>query len=186
MTDKRVLRPAMKSVRDGLAVDYRASASDKIRQRTLELPEVSSAKAIFIYVSFRSEVLTHALIEHLLTAGKVVVVPRAGDGNRMEAHQIHDLTALRPGRFGIPVPVGTEAYQGSIEVCIAPGLAFTVRGDRLGYGQGYYDRFLAAHPAMTTIALAFDAQVIEELPTDVTDRQMDIIVTESRVIRASG
>ena len=183
MTDKNALRMVMKSVRDALAADERAKASDQIRQRAIDLPELRSADGVFIYVSFRSEVQTHALIEDLLAAGKVVTVPHAGNGDQMEAHRIDKLSDLRPGRFGFPAPVNTKAYREPIDICIAPGLAFTERGDRLGYGQGHYDRFLAAHPLMTTVALAFEAQVTPELPTEVTDRAMDVIVTERRVIR---
>src|SRR5690606_36558955 len=90
--------------------------------------------------------------------------------------------AMVPGVLGIPAPRDTRAAEEPIDLALVPGLAFTTAGARLGYGAGYYDRWLAGHPATWRVALALEHQLEPELPLDAHDVPMDLVVTERRVI----
>jgi 5-formyltetrahydrofolate cyclo-ligase len=180
---KRKLRAAMTAVRKQLSVDSRTEDSRRIEERLLELPEFAGAETFFVYVSCRSEVQTHGLIRCLWRQGKVVTVPKVPRSGLMEAHRIDDWSQLEPGPFDILAPVGTRPCVESIDVCVTPGLAFTQRGDRLGSGRGHYDRFLSERPTILAIGLAFDCQIIEQIPSDAWDRAMRLIVAPARVIR---
>lgn len=183
LREKANLRAAMKAVRNGLSAGERGDDSARIAARALELPDLAAAKTLSVYVSCRSEVHTHDLIWALWERDKIVTVPKVGESGRMEAHRIDDWQQLAPGPFGILAPAGTCAFSGRLDLCLTPGLAFTERGDRLGYGRGHYDRFLAARPELLAVGLAFDCQLIERIPTDQHDRPMNLIVTPSRVLR---
>src|SRR5690606_9116824 len=133
-------RRRMRAVRDAIPEPRRREASQAIRERVLALDEVRAAESVFCYVSFRSEVETHALIAELLRLGKAVCVPRMTAPGEMIAQRIASLDELAPGPYGIlpPRPVA-EPKDEPCGVAIVPGLAFTRRGDRLGYGAGHYD-----------------------------------------------
>ena len=171
----------MKTVRQDVDADARANKSRMICDQLLALDRINTAERLFVYVSFRSEVETHDLIGHLLGLGKIVTVPKIVNSPVMRAHRIARWEDLRPGTFGILEPVGVPAYQGPLDVCIAPGLAFSPQGDRLGYGKGHYDHFLASQPKVIAVGLAFDCQIVDHVPTEATDHAMDIVVTEQRV-----
>ncbi len=149
----------------------------------LNLPAVRSAKSWFVYVSSGSEVNTHQLIRDLLERGLLVAVPRVISGDEMIAQQIRSFEELHLGLFGFLEPPIGEAHHGGIDVCICPGVAFTERGDRLGSGRGFYDRYLAAHPPRLAIGLAFELQLVAQLPMEAHDRRMDYIVTERQAIQ---
>ena len=193
--EKRQLRAQMRALRDALSPDERERHSGRIVERLWQLPEVIAAESVFVYVSYRSEVETRELIERLWLRGKIVTVPKlapqdADPVGRMEAHRIDSWDQLAAGPLGILVPIGTAAFAGRLDICIAPGLAFTERGERLGSGRAHYDRFLArqseSNPRrdLITIGLAFDCQIVDRIPIEPHDRPLRMIVTPTRVIRA--
>ncbi len=131
---------------------------------------------------------THELVRSLLSSGRAVTVPKLvaishERGQRIEACQIHRWDELARGAFGILEPRTNDVFSGPIDVCVAPGLAFTEHGDRLGYGRGHYDEFLARRPEMVVVGLAFEHQIVPELPTGPQDRRVHTIVTGQRTIR---
>ncbi|MCX5899379.1 MAG: 5-formyltetrahydrofolate cyclo-ligase [Proteobacteria bacterium] len=165
--------------------------SSLITDRLYRMSRVQDACSWFVYVSFLSEVETYSLLRMLLADGRQVSVPCVDRSSLvMSASRLtsieHDLA---PGCFGIPEPAaGCLRPVGSrtIDVVIVPGAAFAVDGFRLGYGGGYYDRFLKNCPAVT-IGLAFDMQVVDRVPHDVQrDVPLDYIVTEKRLIHCSS
>ena len=151
----------------------------------MALAEVRPCKSVFVYVSYLSEVVTHGLIKKLLDNGSAVTVPKIVNPPIMLAHRIYCWDDLRPGKYGILEPAGNVPYHGQLDLCLAPGLAFSAKGDRLGYGKGHYDYFLAGQDELLTIGLAFECQIVQHLPTEPTDQALDLIVTEERVIRCS-
>jgi 5-formyltetrahydrofolate cyclo-ligase len=162
------------------AVADPAGASARIRETVLALPAVRDAGTVFCFISWKSEVDTHALIDALRAAGKRVVVPRIL-GGRMIAVPFEGWEHLVPGVLGIPVPPGTDPWEGPVDVVITPGLGFGPDGSRLGYGKGYYDGWFAEHPAPWRIAIGFACQVVPDLPAGPRDARVDLIVTEDGI-----
>lgn len=177
------LRKRMKDRRDAMSCSEVASRSARIGTRVLALSELEQAKAVFAYVSFGNEVQTHELIRQLLERRKTVAVPLVSGPAKIEPHCIESLDDLAPGQYGILVPQRRRPLEGGAEICITPGVAFTERGDRLGYGAAFYDRYLAEHPGTVAIALGYESQLVPELDRQAHDRPVDVLVTESRVIR---
>jgi len=185
-TIKSELRQAMTAVRTGMSPLEVEICSQKIQRALLALPEVEAARSFFVYVSCRAEPRTRELIEHWWSQGKIVAVPKVLSSTLMEPRVLTDWTQLQPGPLGILAPTDSTALAEELEVCITPGLAFTTHGDRLGRGRGHYDRFLEHHPSMLVIGLAFENQIVPSIPTEAHDRPMDMIVTESRVIKSKS
>jgi len=144
-----------------------------------------STEVLFCFVSFRSEVNTFPLLEQSLKLGKIVSVPRVKlSTNDMDACIIRNLSSsLKPGYYDIMEPqkdCETVDYR-SLDLIITPGLAFTLRGERLGYGGGFYDRFMERHAQATSCALTYYQFILEELPVKEHDLPVDYVITESGV-----
>ncbi len=178
---KKALRRSMRVLRDQIEEEVLEYKSQQICESVLRIPQVVAAEVIFIYVSFRSEVQTHALIDRLLTLDKRVCVPHIDRSDRMQAVLLENWQAMKSSAFGFLEPQACESEQGEIGVSIVPGLAFTQQGVRLGYGKGHYDRFFSSRPGGTKIGLALDAQIVEEIPTEPFDCPMDLVQTESNL-----
>lgn len=183
---KRELRRSVITRRDAMSESNRAEASRLIRSRLLELPIVQAAGSVFIFISYSTEVDTHPVIETLLEAGRRVAVPKIVDKTTMLSVPIQGWDGLEPDKMGILTPVSNEHDQGPFDIAITPGVAFTENGERLGYGAGYYDRWFASHDVATKVAVAFEEQIVEAIPTDEYDLPVDIIVTERRLIRCKS
>ena len=162
-----------------------------IAQKVLLLEEIDNSETIFIYVDFRSEVETHFLIRELLSRGKRVVVSvTLVKEKRLLPVAIRDLEKdLVPGYCSIPEPRmeirESQLVAGSeIGTIIIPGSVFDERGGRLGYGGGYYDRFMALEaPQAIRVGLAFEMQVVDRLSLQPHDELLDLVVTEKRIIQ---
>ncbi len=186
MTTKPEIRAQARQARDRWQQKSPAeflAASTSISHRLLGLPEVFEAKTWFVYVSTASEVATHELLRTLLERRYTVAVPLMVGACQMIARQIHALDELHLGARGILEPAAGEPLLGLIDVCICPGLAFSEQGDRLGWGPGYYDRFLATQHVGLAVGLSFECQIVSQIPHEWHDRHMDLVITEKRVIR---
>jgi 5-formyltetrahydrofolate cyclo-ligase len=186
MTDKPTLRGEMARRRDALGERARRCAA--IHARLLAMPEWSAARVVHCYLSMRSEVDTHPLIDAALAQGKRVVVPIVVPKAPELSHAwLESLggDALVPGSFGTFNPRDARpAAPGDWDLTIVPLLAFDRRGYRLGYGKGFYDRLLSAAPA-TSIGIAFADQEVALLPDEPHDMRLHWIVTEREAIRIS-
>jgi 5-formyltetrahydrofolate cyclo-ligase len=153
----------------------------------MTLPEISTASRLVVCLSFGDEIDTWPLVERLLASGCEIFVPRADPADR-RLHLHRYPCELRTLSFGLKQPprtvpaLPTTAIDTTVDAAIALGLAFDARGYRLGYGTGYFDRFLAGRP-FPAIGLAFDSQIIDRMPEEPHDVPMAAVVTESRVIR---
>ncbi|PID74836.1 MAG: 5-formyltetrahydrofolate cyclo-ligase [Desulfobacterales bacterium] len=162
--------------------------SSIIQQKLLAMEQIKTARHIFTYSNFRSEVETGQLISALLAENKIVSVPLCNIEKRlMEAVSIEKKEQLAPGAWGIPEPLPAVTRTGranplSIDVIIMPGAVFDFRGGRFGYGGGFYDRFVAGIPRAWRIAAAFELQLTSRLPLKDHDQLVDYIVTERRII----
>jgi len=184
-TRKTTLRRQLKAVRSGIPAETRREYSQQIAERLFSLEEVRSANTVFVYISYATEVETHEIIKRLLEERKLVTVPYITDSSVMLAHRLNEWDQLQPGQLGILAPTGSQQYTGNIDIAITPGLGFTLQGNRIGFGAGYYDRWFASHSARRKIALAFEAQIVDDLPLEETDVPVNLIVSESRIIQTS-
>ncbi len=190
--EKAAVRRAVLARRDALAPEARARLSRRISERLLELPDFARTRRALAYLSFGSEVDTAAVVAGLQARGCEIALPRVDRAQRrLELYFVADLARdLVPGVWGIREPrpeVCVPASLADIDVVLAPGVAFTARGDRLGYGGGFYDRLLGGSASRPRIvAGAFDLQIVDELPSTRTDIPVDVIVTESRVFNRAG
>jgi 5-formyltetrahydrofolate cyclo-ligase len=182
---KRRVRNAVREKRDAVPGDVREERAERVVERFLDLPEVERARAVMLFSSFGSEVPTGSLIERLHARGVVVALPRI-EGTALVPipYAPGDPTTTTP--FGAEEPVGGPPLDpSSIDVVGVPGLAFDRGGRRIGYGGGYYDRFLRGLPAFT-VGVVFGLQVLgEDLPAGRFDLPVDAIVTEEETIRAA-
>lgn len=184
---KQQARSEALSRREGLPDSLRAEKSTLIAGRLMDLELFQKARCVFMYVAVRSEVQTLAIIQAALTRHKKVCVPLIDtQAKQMIACAISDpIRDLQPGVLGIPEPYRETCAQVSvcdIDLVIVPGLAFTVQGHRIGYGGGFYDRFLSTYSGVDC-ALAFEEQIVAALPFDrAHDAAVSSIITEQRVI----
>ncbi len=139
-------------------------------------------RVVFAYLSKADEAGTRTVIDQLLASGISVLVPSLVDRTTMVATRFPGWDALRPGALGILAPPSKEACPDEADLVLVPGLAFSNRGARLGYGAGYYDRWLAAHPFAIRVGLCFDYQVSERVPVAPHDEVLDYLVTDRRLI----
>lgn len=179
---KTRLREHLKQVRAGLSEAERKQHSEAITRRVLALPVVQKARTCFSYVGHGPEVATAALIDQLGAAGKTLYVPKILGKMGMIACPYLGWADLKPAQLGILTPSGTEGSDGPFDIALTPGLGFTLSGARLGYGAGYYDRWFAAHSVGVKIALAFEVQIMPEIPTHEFDQPIDLLVTEQRIL----
>lgn len=173
MNNKDELRKKMKKIRAERAEETDAGGFLK----SVKDSGILKRSVFFVYNSFGGEADTHKLIRYLISVGKAVCLPRV-EGKNMIAVPYSE--NMKTSRFGVPEPEG-EAYRGDIDVAITPLLAVDRKGARLGYGGGYYDRFLKDKDILK-VGYCFDFQVIDEVPSLKHDVRVDIIITEKRVI----
>ncbi|MCC7546837.1 MAG: 5-formyltetrahydrofolate cyclo-ligase [Burkholderiales bacterium] len=186
--DKRALRAQVLARRDALSEDERTEASRRITASLLAHPAVLQARRALVYLSFGSEFDTSRLIDALRARAVALVLPRTQREPRgLALHEVSDLDAdLAPGVWGIREPRPERCplvARESLDLVLAPGVAFTPRGGRLGYGGGFYDRLLGDWPQRPAVlAAAFEVQVVDELPIVAHDVPVDGVVTEARVL----
>lgn len=154
--------------------------SKKIKERLFSLEDFITSRGILFYYSFRSEVRTDIMIEEAL-GKKRVFLPKV-EGKELKIYEIKGMNELQKGFCGIFEPKAKRPVSlEEIEVVIVPGVAFDKRGFRIGYGNGFYDRFLALH-RFQKIGLAFSLQIIDNIPHTENDIRMDKIITEDLII----
>lgn len=181
METKQAIRKQIFALRKQCTDEEVEAKSRKITEMVKELPQFKNADRILAYADYNHEVCTCYLIEEAWKAGKTVAVPKVV-GKDMEFHILTDFNQLEPGYFKIPEPVSGEIVDWEDALMIMPGVAFDRSCNRVGYGGGFYDRFLEKHPGIFRLAVAFDFQVLEEVPTEETDIVPQIVATEKEIL----
>ena len=174
--DKPTLRRQIARQKSSLSVSQIVSASVQLADRLLALPVYRRSQSIYTYLSFNQEVRTLPIIVRAMREGKRVAVPRVEE-RRLCFAWLEDDTALRLNAWGIPEPQNAVRADDEAALLLLPGLAFDVQGHRVGYGGGYYDRFLAAEPLHPTVALCYDFQKLAAVPFASHDKTADILLT---------
>lgn len=173
--DKETLRGIIREKKRALTQTQIARASEALAQALFAHPMYHSAKALYAYISYNQEVCTEAIIRRALADGKRVAVPKVF-GQEMRFILLDENSRIALGYKGIPEPVSGKLAQEKDALVLMPGLAFDREGHRMGYGGGFYDRFLAAEPH-PTIALCYDFQLLPDLPTQAHDIPVDAVLS---------
>ena len=174
--DKKELRRQIREKKRAMTEAQIVAASERLGELFLNCPEYQAAKTIYGYLPYNQEVRTVPMLEQAMKDGKRVAVPKCY-GDEMRFIWMEDLSKVEKGYAGIPEPVADgPVADDPTALVLMPGLAFDKSGRRIGYGGGFYDRFLAAEPGHPTLALCYDFQMLPELETEEFDIPVDTVI----------
>ena len=189
--EKKYLRQILTESRARLSLERAAALSKQVQERLLESDFYRGSRCIVLYAQKDNEVATERIFADALASERRILLPRVIPEYRgLALVRVRSCDELRPGTFGLLEPTGSEivppAELGRALICV-PGVAFSLEGQRLGRGGGYYDRLLAATGSQAvTAGLAYSFQVLDRLPESPDDRRLQLIVTESGVYAAGA
>jgi 5-formyltetrahydrofolate cyclo-ligase len=178
---KASLRELLLEKRDNTSFDLLKIASGKIQKRLKKIYAFKDAQKIGVYYPIGSEILTQDIIQELLSNAKEVFLPKV-IGDKMEFRKITDFSSLENGSFDIMEPKDDCHVDNELDVILVPTVAITPEGVRLGYGYGFYDKFLAENK-ITTISLTLEKQIVKNIPKTEHDKIIDWIVTEDKILQ---
>lgn len=178
---KKQIRRKLLIERKNLNETFVSEKSKEIQIKLFSLPEYIKADTIMFYISYNKEVYTHAMIKDSMKQGKNIVVPKVKEDILIPSI-LTSWSELNIGSYNILEPKQIEPVMlEDINIVIVPGIVFDIYGHRIGHGRGYYDRFLKEIKAIK-IGLAFDFQILQKIPYEEYDIEMDKIITEKRII----
>jgi len=182
MEDKKTLRKKYKAIRDCIPSNQKLEFDRLINENIIKLKECREATDICVYMAIGSEIVLDDLINYSLDCNKKVWLPRVINGE-MQFYKYNRDTKLIEGAYHIMEPDSEEILTPDNQtVVIMPGLAFSRQGGRLGYGGGYYDRYIEKYPSVRRIAVCYDECIAKMLPMEVFDKQPQKIVTNREII----
>lgn len=174
--DKKELRRQIRERKRAMTEEQIVTASEKLGQLFADSELYRRAKTIYGYLPYNQEVRTMPMLQRALADGKRVAVPKVY-GEEMRFIYLTDLSRVDAGYAGIPEPVDDgPVADDPTALVLMPGLAFDRQGRRIGYGGGFYDRFLAEEPNHPTLALCYSFQMVEEIPTEEFDVPVDCVL----------
>ena len=180
MESKKDIRKYVLEKRNQLTCQEWKEKSHRIYEKVVSHPFFLCADMVFCYVDYRREVGTRAIIEKAWELKKKVAVPKV-EGDNMTFYYIQKFSDLWEGYRGIMEPDTTYPADVPHALVIMPGAAFDKNGNRIGYGKGYYDKFLHLHKNYHTMALSFELQLVDKIPADTYDVRPEILITEENV-----
>ena len=174
--DKKELRRTIRERKRAMTEEEIVSRSDKLGEQFAQSEAYKAAKTIYGYLPYNQEVRTVPMLEQALRDGKRVAVPKVY-GDEMKFLYLDDLSQVEKGYAGIPEPIADEPVaDDDTALVLMPGLAFDPQGHRIGYGGGFYDKFLAAEPNHPTLALCYEFQMLPRLDTEEHDIPVDTVL----------
>lgn len=174
--DKAALRRTIGEKKRALPAREIEDRSARLADALFATEAYRKARSLYAYIAFNQEVRTRPIIERAWADGKRVAVPKV-TGGEMAFLWLDSFDALRPGYFGIEEPAAdAPVADDDAALVLVPGLAFDRRGHRVGYGGGYYDRWLAAHPGHPTVALCYDFQIVDAIDCEAHDKPVDLVL----------
>ena len=174
--DKKELRRQIRQLKRAMTEEQIVEASEKLGELFVDTPQYKNAKTIYGYLPYNQEVRTVPMLERAIRDGKRVAVPKVY-GDDMKFIYMEDLTRVELGYAGIPEPVDDgPVADDPTALVLMPGMAFTQKGDRMGYGGGFYDKFLEQEPNHPTLALCYDFQMFPALETEEHDIPVDCVL----------
>jgi 5-formyltetrahydrofolate cyclo-ligase len=181
--EKARVRDILRKRKDAMVPEDRLRFSTSITRHLMNI--IKPGETVMVFTSKEKEVNTKPLIMALFDKGNPVIVPIiVKEDFSLRLSYLRDFSALVPSTFGVPEPIGSEitADAKDIDTIILPMLGFDRAGGRIGYGAGYYDRFLSKNPDLQKIGIAFACQEFDGLPVDENDIPMDYIITEDGIV----
>jgi len=178
--ERKSLRSLLLEKRDNTSFDFMKIASEKIQKKLKKINAFRNAQKIGVYYPIGSEILTQDIIQELLSNSKDVFLPKVM-GEKMEFRKITDFSSLEKGSFDIMEPKDDCQVDNDLEVVIVPTVGISPIGVRLGYGHGFYDRFLAEHKSVT-ISLTLEKQIVKNIPKSEHDIIIDWIISEDQIL----
>lgn len=174
--DKKALRREIREKKRAMSESEIVRRSERLGELFATTEAYRNAKSVYGYLPYNQEVRTVPMLEKALADGKRVAVPKVY-GDTMRFIWLDDLSKVEKSEMGIPEPVEDgPVADDETALVLMPGVAFTENGDRMGYGGGYYDRFLAGEPNHPTVALCYGFQMVETLPTEEFDIPVDVVL----------
>ena len=174
--DKTALRKQIREKKRAMTEEQIVEASARLGELFAESEAYRQAKSIYGYLPYNQEVRTVPMLERAIRDGKRVAVPKCY-GDEMRFIWMEDLSKVEKGYAGIPEPIEDgPVAEDKTALVLMPGLAFDPQGHRIGYGGGFYDRFLAEEPEHPTLALCYDFQMLPELETEEFDIPVDSVL----------
>ena len=174
--NKSELRRIIREKKRAMTEQQIVLAGSRLGELFAQCPQYQQAQAIYGYLPYNQEVRTIPMLERALAEGKKVAVPKMY-GDEMKFIYIEDLSGLENNSFGIPEPIADEPVaQDPNALILMPGLAFDRQGHRIGYGGGYYDRYLQQEPNHPTVALCYAFQMMDQLQTEEFDIPVDMVI----------
>ena len=174
--NKQELRKAIREKKRAMSPEEIEGKSRVLTEKFLRSEAYRAAKTVYGYLPYNQEVRTVALLEQAMLDGKRVAVPKCY-GDEMRFIYLTDLTAVEKGYAGIPEPIADGPIaDDETALVLMPGMAFDMAGHRIGYGGGFYDKFLAKEPNHPTLALCYDFQVLPHLDTEEFDIPVDTVI----------
>lgn len=174
--DKKALRKQIREMKKAMTVRQIEEKSQKLKELFCTSDAYRNAKTVYGYMPYNQEVRTVPILEQALLDGKRVAVPKVY-GDVMRFIYLTDLKAVANSDMGIPEPISDEPVADDpTALILMPGVAFDPQGHRIGYGGGYYDKFLSAEPDHPTVALCYDFQMFPELQTDAHDIPVNVVL----------
>ncbi len=181
---KKLVREKFLALRRQCDAEFCEELGNKIQTQFLETEEFSRARCLGLYSPVNNEVDTGLVARQALAVGKKLVYPRVS-GEELEFVEIEDPGFLEPGGFAVPEPVaGGIVDPQDVDVFVVPGVAFDLAGHRLGYGKGFYDRFLCRlSVGGERVGFSYEFQLVEALPVRPHDQRLSMLITEKRLLR---
>ena len=174
--DKKALRSAIRAQKRAMTEEEIQLRSQKLGEKFLASEAYQNAKTIYGYLPYNQEVRTTPMLAQALLDGKRVAVPKVY-GDEMKFIYLDDLSKVEKGYAGIPEPIADEPVaDDETALVLMPGMAFDPQGHRIGYGGGFYDKFLCAEPGHPTLALCYEFQMLPQLETEAHDIPVDYVI----------
>lgn len=184
--DKAALRAAIRETRRSIPQPERDAAASAIARAIASVPELAGAGVVLAYCANAEEIDPAPAVEELRARGARIAYPRVTGPGTLDLHEVGDVCELAPGAFSLDEPAAHHPAVDprDVDAVLVPGVVFDLRGHRVGYGGGFYDRLLAdLAPECVRIGLAFDSQVVGRLPEEEHDIAVDVLVTPTRLVR---
>ena len=179
--EKKSLRDFLLKKRDNTSFDLMKIASQKIHKKIKKINEFKNANSIGAYYPIGSEIFTQDIVQDLISEGREVFFPKV-EGEKMDFRRVRDFSDLEKGSFDIMEPKDECEIKNKLDVILVPTVGISHEGVRLGYGHGFYDRFLTENKTVT-ISLTLEKQIVKKIPKSDYDISIDWIATEDRILK---